>query len=273
MITINNLSFGYKKQQYLVNDISCSLRAGNIVGLLGKNGVGKSTLLRLISGLLNVKEGVISVNGQIPFKRTPDFLSDVFLVSDDTFLPSIKISDYIKVYAPFYPSFDFDKMNQILQEFELPNNQRLDKISYGQQKKFVIAFALSTNCKLILLDEPTNGLDIPSKSVFKKVMIRSIESNQLVIISTHQVKDMDTLVDKIVVFEDGKIVFDKDLFQISEQLVFIKTQNLEENNEVLYFEKHLAGYNAILKNTTNEETTIDMELLFNAIINKTNFNI
>lgn len=273
MIEIKNLTFNHKKQKELFKNLTYKQTKGSITGLLGKNGAGKSTLLKLISGLLHPKKGDILINGYIPLNRNPDFLSDIFLVSDEPYLPSLSINSYLNIYAPLYKNFDKEKMKQILKEFELLGTQKLDSISHGQQKKFVIAFALSTNCKLLLLDEPTNGLDIPSKSVFRKVLISSVEENQLVLISTHQVKDIETVIDKIVIIEEGNLVFEKDTHTVTEKLQFRKLENLSDSKEIIYSEKCPGGYNAILPMTDNEETEIDIELLFNAISKKTEIKL
>lgn len=267
MIQSNNLSFNYRKQKPLFHNLNFNQEQGNIIGLLGKNGAGKSTLLNIFSGLLSPKSGDIKINGYIPFKRNPNFLADIFLVTDELYLPALTINAYTKVYAPLYKNFDSEKFNNLILEFELDVNRKLDKLSHGQQKKFIIAFALSTNCKLLLLDEPTNGLDIPSKSVFRKVLVASVEEDQLVIVSTHQVKDIDTIIDKIVVLENGQIIFQKEIAEISESIQFKKVSNLSSVSNVLYHEKCPEGFNIMLPVEDYEETDIDIELLFNAITN------
>ncbi|MFI1744424.1 ABC transporter ATP-binding protein [Thalassobellus sediminis] len=269
MIQSKNISFYYNKKKDLFKDLAFEQKEGNIVGLLGKNGAGKSTLLNLIAGLIAPKKGSLEVNGYVPFKRNPNFLSDIFLVTDELFLPPISINSYLKAYASLYENFDFEKMAGILLEFELNEKDKLNKLSHGQQKKFIIAFALATNCKILLLDEPTNGLDIPSKSVFRKILVSSIEDNQLVIISTHQVKDIETIIDKIVILEEGQIIFEKGITEITEKVQFKKVANITSMPNILYHEKCPEGFNAMLPVENDEETDIDMELLFNAITNKT----
>lgn len=273
MIQVKHLTFKHRKQQSLFNNLSFKQEPGNIVGLLGKNGAGKSTFLKLISGLLKPSQGTIKVDSFVPFDRNPHFLEDVFLVTDEPYLPSLSIRSYIKVYAPLYKKFNFQKMENILKEFELLGTQKLNGISHGQQKKFIIAFALASNCKLLLLDEPTNGLDIPSKSVFRKVLVNSIEEDQLVIISTHQVKDIEKIIDKIVILENGTIVFEKDTFEITEKIQFQKTHSLANMENIIYSENCHDGYNVILPTNNGEETEIDIELLFNAICNKTEIKL
>lgn len=273
MIEINNLSFHHKKQKTLFNNLTYKQTSGSITGLLGKNGAGKSTLLKLSAGLLHPKQGSIIINGYTPSNRNPDFLADIFLVSDEPYLPSLTVASYLAIYAPLYKNFDLEKMSKILKEFELEAHQKLDGISHGQQKKFIIAFALSTNCKLLLLDEPTNGLDIPSKRIFRKVLISSVEEDQLVVISTHQVKDIETIIDKIVIIEEGTIVFEKETQLVTEKLQFQKLESISENSNIIYSEKCPGGYNAILPANNDEETEIDIELLFNAICNKTEIKL
>ena len=269
MIEIKNLSFNYSKQQELFNDLIFEQKKGSITGLLGKNGAGKSTLLSLISGLAQPKKGSIYVNGFIPYKRDPNFLSDIFIVTDDPFLPPLTIKNYTKVFAPLYKNFDLEKMNRVLETFELKENYKLDKISHGQQKKFIIAFALASNCKILLLDEPTNGLDIPSKSIFRKILVSSVDEDQLVLISTHQVKDIESIIDKIVILENGEIIFEKDTLSISKNLQFKKLTSMSSVSDVLYHEKCPEGFDVITTVTNQEETEINIELLFNAIMNKT----
>jgi ABC-2 type transport system ATP-binding protein len=268
MIHIQNLTFRYKKQDALFTDLSFQQGNGSIVGLLGKNGAGKSTLLQLISGLLQPQVGELSINGFKPFGRLPDFLADIYMVSEEFSFPSITIGVYIKATAPLYPKFDSEKMNNILQEFELDPNKNLNSLSHGQRKKFLIAFALSTNCSLLILDEPTNGLDIPSKSLFRKILVSSVSEEQLVLISTHQVKDIETIIDKIVVLDEGKIVYNETVFDISQQWQFKTVASLAGIETPIYQEKCLGGHRIIAPANSIEETEIDIELLFNAIVNK-----
>ncbi len=267
MISIQHLSYSYGKENCLFKGLNFNQGAGNIVGLLGKNGAGKSTLLKIMSGLLDVNKETVSVNGYVPFKRNPNFLSDVFLVTETPFYPSLSIKSYVKVYSKLYRNFDAEKMNQILEDFELQESQKLTKLSHGQQKKITIAFALATNCKLLLFDEPTNGLDIHSKSVFRKVLINSVEDDQLVIISTHQIKDIESVIDKIVILDKGDIVFEHEMIPIVEKLQFKRVVSLEDQT-IIYAEKSVGGYNVIMPVENGEETLMDIELLFKAVLDK-----
>jgi len=268
MIKINNLTFGYKKRSPLFNNLELEMGNGQIVGLLGKNGAGKSTLLNLMSGLINLQQGEILVNGNVPFKRTPSFLEDIYLVPEEFSFPGVSIERYIKANSIFYPHFDHEKLDKILIEFELKYEHNLNKLSHGQRKKFLIAFALSTNCSTLLLDEPTNGLDIPSKSQFRKIMVGSVSEEQLVVISTHQVKDIDSVIDTVIVLDNGNVVFNESTNEILQKFYFDTVPSLQNVKDILHNEQCPSGYKIISLAKKNESSVIDLELLFNAIINK-----
>jgi len=272
MISIDQLTFHYKKQETLFSGLSFQQENGSITGLLGKNGAGKSTLLKLMAGLLKPQQGQLTINGYKPFDRLPDFLEDVFLVPEEFSFPPVSMDCYLKATAPLYPNFGYEKMDQILKEFELDRKRDINRLSHGQRKKFLIAFALATNCRLLILDEPTNGLDIPSKSLFRKILVSSVTDEQLVLISTHQVKDIETIIDKIVMLDEGEIVFNEDLDCISQKWQFKTVASLAGIADPIYHEKCPGGYRILGKAGDEDETEIDIELLFNAIVNKAPLN-
>lgn len=266
MIEIKNLHFQYQKKQPLFDDFSLEMQPGSIVGLLGKNGAGKSTLLNLIAGLMMPQKGDMQVNGFKPYLRNPNFLADLSLVPEDFSLPSVTIDLYVRAMSPLYPSFDLEKLDQILKEFELDRTSRLNQLSHGQRKKFIIAFTLASKCKVIVLDEPTNGLDIPSKSQFRKILVGSVTDEQLVIISTHQVKDIDTILDKVLIIDDGVVLFNHDVDQITMNWCFETVSSIIGLSDVLYKEHCTMGYKIVRTTSRGMETPLDMELLFNAVI-------
>lgn len=268
MITIKNLFFNYKKNTKLFDNLTLEMHSGQIIGLLGKNGAGKSTLLNLTSGLVNLKKGEIRINGEIPFNRKPCFLEDIYVVPEEFSFPGVTIRTYVKAHSIFYPKFELEKLDKILTEFELKYEYNLNKLSHGQRKKFLIAFALSTNCSTLLLDEPTNGLDIPSKSQFRKIIVGSISDEQLVVISTHQVKDIDSVIDTVIVIDNGTIVFNKNTDEILQNYYFETVASETEAKEALYCEQVPSGYKTISTAKVNENSVMDLELLFNAIISK-----
>jgi ABC-2 type transport system ATP-binding protein len=263
MIQIKDLNFAYPRQQALFNSLSVHLEAGSITGLLGKNGAGKTSLLKLIAGLLHPQSGEISVLDHKPLKREVSMLADIFLVPEEFCFPAVSINDYHKAYAPYYPKFDHILLHRILDEFELKGESNLQRLSQGQKKKFLIAFALATRCRLLILDEPSNGLDIPSKALFRKILAGSLDENQLVIISTHQVKDVENLIDKIIILDEGKVIFQQTIEDISRKVCFISGTS-DDVNEAIYSEAIPGGYRLVMPNG-HSETEVDIELLFNAI--------
>jgi len=268
MVIINDLGFRYsKKVQPLFQELNCELHSGSIVGLLGKNGAGKTTLLKLMIGLLRPTEGTVRIMEQQPAEREPSLLQDMYFLPEEFHHPSVTIKQYVKANSGFYPRFDLALLNRLITDFELPENKRLNELSYGQKKKFLISFALSTKCRLLVLDEPTNGLDIPSKSIFRRVMAGSLDADQLVIISTHQVRDVENLIDRVLMLEKGKFIMQKNIYEIASKLHFATTAS-PEGEHILYREMVPGGYKVITPQTDGS-SSVDIELLFNAISNGT----
>lgn len=268
MVSINNLEFSYsRKQQPLFEQLHCEMASGSIVGLLGKNGAGKTTLLKLMIGLLRPTKGSVSIMDHQPWERQPSLLRDVYFLPEEFHQPGVSIRSYVKANSGFYPRFDKLLLERLIADFELPDNERLNRLSYGQKKKFLISFGLSTKCRLLVLDEPTNGLDIPSKSIFRRVMAGSLDDDQLVIISTHQVRDVENLIDRILMLENGRFIMQKNIYEISSKLHFTTTASPVGDN-VLYHEMVPGGYK-VIRPQTEGSSTVDIELLFNAISNGT----
>ncbi len=268
MVKINDLRFQYsRKQPPLFLGLNCELAPGSIVGLLGKNGAGKTSLLKLMIGLLQPSNGTVEVMSHQPFDRKPSLLQDIYFLPEEFYQPSVSINHYVEANSGFYPRFDREVLAGLIDDFELPQNKRLNQLSYGQKKKFLISFALSTKCRLLVLDEPTNGLDIPSKAIFRRVMAGSLDEDQLVIISTHQVRDVENLIDRVLMLEQGKFIMQKNIYEIASRLHFATTSSPDGEN-VLYREMVPGGYKIITPQTGND-SSVDIELLFNAISNGT----
>lgn len=266
MLELKKLSFAYSRANYLFSNLDLSLRAGSICGLLGKNGSGKTTLLKIIAGVVFPLSGVCNVSGHIPTNRQPSFLQDVFFLPEDIYVPAITGKQYINLYASFYPRFDDLLLEEALQNFEIGPERLLSELSYGQKKKFLIAFALATHCKLLILDEPTNGLDIPSKAQFRKAIASAISEEKLFIISTHQVHDVEKLVDTIVMIDNGDIIFNQNIFDIASHLAFVNSSESPLSTDIIYSEKQVSGYKSIIVNNHQLDTEVDLEFLFNAIL-------
>jgi ABC-2 type transport system ATP-binding protein len=266
MIDIQHISFGYHSQNEIFHDLTLHLGAGRIHGLLGKNGAGKTTLLKIISGTLFPYAGKITTFGYTPAKRNPLMLQELYFLPEEIYLPALSIRSYEKVYAPFYPHFDHQQFDSILQEFEIPSKaQKLQTLSHGQKKKVQIAFSLAANTRLLIMDEPTNGLDIPAKSQFRRIVANTFNEERCTIISTHQVRDLHSLIDYITVLDEHDIVMSHGTEEITKRLLFKWYDVGEAPREALYTEENLKGVAAVLENREQAESKLDIEILFNAL--------
>lgn len=264
MIEVNNIYFSYpgqKKQVFC--DFSLKLEENKIYGLLGKNGTGKSTLLYLLSGLLRPVEGTVLCDGVPAMKRYPEMLQDVFFVTEEFELPAICLSEYVKLYKPFYPNFSDEVLKECLSDFELPEEVHLGKLSMGQRKKAYIAFAMATNTKYLFMDEPTNGLDIPSKSQFRSVIMKYTRDDSTIVISTHQVRDLENVIDPIIILDRQRVLLNASIEEISAKLYFDYGAELRPDS--LYLEKLPGGFIQVCPNLTGEESKVNLEALFNTI--------
>lgn len=266
MITLDHVTFGYSKHKKLFEDLSMNLQPGHIFGLLGKNGAGKSSLLRNMAGLLYPLGGKIEVAGYEPRKRQPAFLQDIFFIPEEIYLPSVTMRQYLNIFAPFYPKFDEKRFLAYISEFDIPAGNKLTGMSYGQKKKVLIAFALATNTKVLLMDEPTNGLDIPSKSQFRKIVSSALDEERTILISTHQTRDLDNLIDSVIILENSKVLIHHSLDVVAERLCFETLAEIEHGSNVLYAEPSLRGFRAVTENFRGEESRVDLEQLFNAVM-------
>jgi len=265
MIEIKSLTFGYSKNSLLFKNLNLTLKAGHIYGLLGKNGAGKSTLLKNIAGLVYPLEGHCKLNQYNAADRLPAFLQELFFIPEELFMPALTALQFMDSTAHFYPNFDAVQFRKMLNQFDVPDHKQLHKLSFGQQKKAMICFGLATNTSLLIMDEPTNGLDIPSKIQFRKIIASSLTEERCVIISTHQVRDLDSLIDTLVILHEKEIVFNNSMDDIAERLQFT-TAAQANAADILYTEENTIGVNTISINTAQNFSRVDMEMLFNAII-------
>jgi ABC-2 type transport system ATP-binding protein len=265
MVTIQNLHFSYRRRPVFTG-VDLELQPGRIYGLFGRNGTGKSTLLRNIAGFLFPQKGTVNAFGFTPGKRQPAFLEKYFHVPEDFQLPEITLALWIEYLSPFYSNFNPQQFEHYTREFAIPAFGNLRELSYGQQKKVLISLALATNVPLLLMDEPTNGLDIHSKSQFRKVIAGAIDDSKCILISTHQVKDLENLIDHVTILEEGKILFNQSMNRIAETLLFKLSFDREEPQHALYSESGLKGQALLLPNFAGEDSRPDLEILYKAVL-------
>ena len=262
MIEISNLSFSYGAKRVLEN-ISLKVSEGNIYGLLGENGVGKTTLLTLLCGLKKPEAGTITVDGRNPFDREPSLLADQFYLPDEVIPVHARAIDFAKEHGVFWPHFDLEKFRTILSEFEVEPEQRMDAMSAGQLKKAWVSFALACNAKYYYLDEPTNGLDIPSKAQFRKAVTKYTSEDSALIISTHQVRDLENIIDPIIILDNRAVLVNASVQEITDKLFF--DYGTELNPGALYLEQTPGGCIQVYPNTSGEESKVNVEAFFNAV--------
>lgn len=268
MIDVKNLSYRYagSKRDSIAN-LSMDISSGKIVGLLGANGSGKSTLLYLISGLLKPKSGSVEVEGFTPWERQPDFLRSIFLVPEEVSLPSIPLSSFVQAYSSFYPKFSRESMLKALSQFNLTPDIHLGSLSMGQKKKAFLAFALACHTPILLMDEPTNGLDIPGKSEFQRSVVETMDDSRTIIISTHQVRDLEQLLDHVVVMNMDGILLNESISSLQEKYYFGVSTTLPSGRRL--WEEPVMGGFAYMKERSGaeEESEVNLEILFNYIYN------
>ena len=268
MIHMQNIHFQYGRKP-LFSALELEIPKGNIYGLLGMNGAGKTTLLKLISGQLFPNSGTSSVLGFDPVARKAEMLQDIFHLPEEFWLPRMRASEYLTINAPFYPKFNHDAFNRYCKDFDLDLSQRLNELSFGQKKKLLLSFGLASGTSLLILDEPTNGLDIPSKSQFRRTVASAMTEDRTFIISTHQVRDMENLIDPIIILHNGNVVFHNSLDMVSQKYT-IKFERTEPDSDgILFNERIPGGWNVMRERFPDEEETqIDLETLFNAVVSK-----
>lgn len=267
MLEIKNLTFGYGlRRRDLFSDFSLTLEPGGVYGLLGKNGTGKSTLLYLMCGLLRPKAGSVAFDGVEMGLRKPSALQNVFIVPEEFDLPAVTMRQYVKFNATFYPNFSNDILASCLRDFDMDTDIRLNQLSMGQKKKAYMSFALATNTRLLLMDEPTNGFDIPSKSQMRKVIASNMSDDKTIIVSTHQVRDVENLLDHVLMIDGGRLLLDSSYAHIAERLLFVEQPMSEPTDGALYVQPSLQGNSAVYANRYGEESVINLETLFNSML-------
>lgn len=262
MIKTNKLSYSYNALQQTLRDITITLPEGHIYGLLGKNGVGKSTMLKMLTGSL-IGQGEYTIDGLDPRQRQPELQQRFRLIPENEAIYNITITQLAEVTKVFYPTFDEKIFTNALKEFEVPTEQTLTRMSLGQQKKALISLSLACGTPYLFMDEPTNGMDIPSKSIFRRLVASIMEDSRTILISTHQIDDLESLIDSVIILENDGVLLSASLEEIGKRLCF---GIAEEGDDVIYSEPTLHGVMSVMLNHTGEEMPVDVKLLFNAVI-------
>lgn len=263
MIAFKDVCFSYRRNVPVLSNLSLQIEPGTICGLLGRNGVGKSTMLYLTAGLLRPRSGQVLCNGYIPSDRQVNFLNDIFIVPEEFDLPPITLDEYVRINSVFYPKFNLDLMHSILEIFALPGNINLGALSLGQKKKAFLSFALACNTSILLLDEPTNGLDITAKRMFRAAITAAMTDDKTIIISTHQVYDVENILDHVVIADNNRILLNRPMIDIQTKLRFGYTQDPEQAKRALFSIPMPGGFNVVeFLDNPDRETEVNLETLF-----------
>ncbi len=266
-VQINNLTFSYGKgMKPVFQDFNLSFDRGCVYGLLGKNGTGKTTLLYLMGGLLRPCQGEVRYDGRRTFLREVETLQNLFLVPEEFALPDVPLKTYVRLTSVFYPRFSQEALRRSLETFELDADVHLKELSMGQKKKAFMSFALAANTPLLLMDEPSNGLDIPSKSQFRKVIASNMDDDKLILISTHQVRDIDTLLDHVTIMDGSNLLLNESVNEITSKLAFREVAVGESLPHTVYSQPSPYGQSVVRLNKDGEDTPLNLETLFNAAI-------
>lgn len=262
MIELKNLTFSYRRgSRNVLEEISATLAEGMIHGLLGRNGTGKTTLLKTVCGLLLPQKGSVAVDGENPARRTPSVLGRLMIVPEEFDLPGVPLDTFVRHTAPFYTRFSTELFDMNCRELEVDPRAKCDALSMGQRKRAYLAFALACRTPYLLLDEPVNGLDIPAKAVLRRLLAAAADSGQTIVISTHQVADLQNLIDNVVILDERGIVLNATTAELSRRLRF---GVLRAGDEPLYWEESVAGRTGVCENRDASDTDTDLALLFNA---------
>ena len=263
MIAFKDVCFSYRRNVPVLSNLSLQIEPGTVCGLLGRNGVGKSTMLYLTAGLLRPRSGQVLCNGYIPSDRQVNFLNDIFIVPEEFDLPPITLDEYVRINSVFYPKFNLDLMRSILDIFALPGNINLGALSLGQKKKAFLSFALACNTSILLLDEPTNGLDITAKRMFRAAITAAMTDDKTIIISTHQVYDVENILDHVVIADNNRILLNRPMIDIQTKLRFRYTQDPEQAKRALFSIPMPGGFNVVeFLDDPDRETEVNLETLF-----------
>ena len=268
MIEIQDVRFGYDRKKAKVFDhFSLQLEPNCIYGLLGQNGTGKSTLLYLLTGVLFPEQGLILVEGMDTRKRKVEMLSQMYIVPETFELPKMQFMEYVKTYSPFYKAFSMKVLEECMKEFQLPLTCNIQDLSMGEKKKVLMSFALATGTRYLLMDEPTNGLDVPSKRQFRKVIASNMTDERTIVIATHQLHDVEQLIDHVLILKDSQLLLNQSIAELTDRYGFGLLPEDIAADDILYSERNVQGDVGVwLRRPDDQETTVELEMLFNAAV-------
>lgn len=242
-VSFNNVTKEFKNKAVL-KGVSFNIEAGDIYGLIGENGAGKTTLLKLIVNLLKPTSGNIQVLGKEIKKDSYDYLRNIgALIDEPVFYKKLTLYENFKVHCEYLGFYDEEKLESVLKRVGLHNkkDRKIKELSFGEKQKLAIAYALITEPELLILDEPTNGLDPIAIVELREILLKlNREFNTTIIISSHAINELETLVNKVMFLKNGEIVEDGLLEEIKEKCsVYIEIEVEDSSKALAILEKEL----------------------------------
>ncbi|WP_419544350.1 ABC transporter ATP-binding protein [Negativibacillus massiliensis] len=214
VLEIKNVHKKYLSHSVL-EGVGFSIPRGKIVGLLGPNGCGKTTILKLISGLLQLDEGEIRINGICPGQQTKSMIS--YLPERSYLNDWMKISDILNLFSDFYTDFDRERAEQMLTDLKISKEEKLKTMSKGTKEKVQLILVMSRRASLYLLDEPIGGVDPATREYILHTILKNFDENSSILITTHLIQDVETIFDQVLFLNQGKIVIDGEVDEIREK--------------------------------------------------------
>ena len=261
-----------EKIKVAVADVSFDARPGEILGILGANGAGKTTTLRILASVIKADEGQVCLDGAditgnlMDYRRHIGFLTSE-LKLEDYFTPNYLFDYFSKLYGvgeeqaaqrkkELFEKFGIDKFAEV----------KVADMSTGMKQKISLVISIVHNPDIIIFDEPTNGLDIPGKSQFRKFIASGMSDDKTIVISTHQVRDIDKVLDHVLIMDDSRVLLDESTSNICDKLFFVESDDRELAKSALFAIPTIQGNYLILPNEKQDESELNLELLFNATL-------
>ena len=214
IVEFKNVYKSYGKKDVLT-DLNVSIPKGKIIGLLGQNGSGKSTMIKLINGLLQPNKGEIKINGMKPSIKTKKIVS---YLPERTYLNDwMKVKDILSFFNDFYEDFDMQKSYEMLKSLKIDKNEKLKNMSKGTKEKVQLILVMSRNADLYILDEPIGGVDPATRNYILKTILNNYNENSTLLIATHLISEIENICDDVLVISDGQILLQGNVDEIREE--------------------------------------------------------
>ena len=264
IINAQDLTHRYGKQEVL-SGVNLTIDQPGITGLCAPNGEGKTTLMKLFAGLQFPTGGTLTVLDQKPSNRPLDLLQRIYFLPSEPHAPKWTPEKILRHYAPFYPNFDHQLYRENLEAFRVDANKTLDKVSFGQKRRAQLSFALATRSQILLLDEPTIGLDIQGKDQFRRSLIAGTEAGQTIIIATHLLMEIEAVLDHMLLLKDGRIRGHLSLALANQFYSFNSSPVKPPYGDKGYARRVPGGWLTVHTDGRSSNATLDTETLYLAL--------